>query len=171
MVKGKVTGIQAAWLGLTPKGTKFIRLMCVVAGSESLYHTLWLTDKTKDNTFKSLIRYGFKGELEDIGNLDDPKDAHTFFITPSEGVEVEIKTEKYTPKGSTQSKEVTKIDCVVGFRPAGFQGVDKSKVGLFKQDSQAFRKARMEAGEQALPTAPPAPDDTWEVDKDEEIPF
>lgn len=142
-MKNKVTGIQAAWLGMTAGGTKFVRLLCVMAVGDSLYHTLWLTDKTSDRSCDALLAYGFVGELDDIAQLDDPKGAHSLFTFPEGGVDVIVKTEKYTPKGSSQEREVTKIDYLVALPPPTFKGIERSDIGKFKQDTIRLRKRRL----------------------------
>ena len=150
-MKGTVYNVKSAWLGVTPKkGTKYVRLLCETDDYGDLYQTLWLTEKTEENSIKSLIEYGFKGELEDIWQAADGTDAANLFEVRNGGVEVEVETETYTDKATGEEKAVNKISHIIGFKNVG-QKMDKKELPKFKSSNTVLRKFRGEsAGNDAI---------------------
>ena len=145
-MKETVVGIGGAWINVTPKkGTKYVRLLCETHEDErKLYHTLWLTEKTEENSIKSLIKYGFNGEIEDIWASEDGSEAARLFDVPEGGVEVEVETETYTDKATGEEKSIDKIAYVVGCKNS-IKKMDKSLLPNFKSSTTILRKYRAEA--------------------------
>ena len=146
-MKGRVIGIEGAWLGVTPKkGTKYVRLLCDCGEEEygKISHTLWLTEKTEENSIRSLIEYGFTGDLEEIWQAPDASHAANLFNLREGGVEVEIETEVYTEKATGLEKSINKISYIVGFKNTSPK-MDKSELPKFKSANTVLRKFRAEA--------------------------
>lgn len=141
---GKVTKIVGAWLGVSPKKeTPFIKLQCELESSEDLYHTMYLTEKTKDNTFASLRLYGYApDEISVIGDSPDGASAAAAYFEPLNApVDVVVVNEAYTnDKG--ERKEITKIECIagMGFAQAKLQDKDKPKFHRFDLMYKATKK-------------------------------
>lgn len=135
----RVLSVNAAYLGITPKGSKFIKLLCELDDTRELYQTLFLTEKTRDNSLKSLVKYGFKGTISEIGEMEDGKNAASLFNVPESGIEVIVENREYTDKASGEEKSVTQIECIKGF---GFKkaGVDKKDIPKFKEDDFELKK-------------------------------
>ena len=138
-----VIGIDGAWLGLSPKkGTKYVNLLCILNDGQKMYHRLYLTEKTTERSIKTLVAYGFKKTLEDIGLLADGSLANEFFDIPNNGIEVTVKTESWTDKATGQQKEITKIDYVNSLKPEGPAPIDKSELHKFGPADAALRAQR-----------------------------
>lgn len=131
-MRGRVTGITGAWLGVSAKKeTPFVKLQCSMESGEDLYHTMWLTEKTQDRTFDQLVQYGYVGDtlskIDDLGGGDTA--ANSLFVK-REPVDVVIVNDEYTDKNG-ELKEVTKIECIVGM---GFEQK------LEEKDKYKFKK-------------------------------
>ena len=155
-MKGYVTAISGVWLGVSPqKETPFVRLQCSMQGSADLYHTLYLTEKTKDRTFETLKKYGY--EAKTISAIDefsgDGGDAATALFKPlDKPIQLVVVNESYTNKDG-EAKEVTKIESIVGM---GFNAKLKDK------DKHLFKKFDLMFEDKSkVPT----------VDEKEELPY
>lgn len=150
-MRDKVFNIKGASIGVTPKkGTKYVRLLCETDTNGDLYQTLWLTEKTEENSIKSLVEYGYAGDgIDSIWHAGDFSEAAGLFTVRDGGVEVEVETETYTEKATGEEKSITKISHIIGFKNIAPK-MDKKELPKFKSSNVILRKMR---GEQAANAA------------------